>query len=548
MKKWTHHDIEAFRALILQCDEKSISDKLDFLIQHEASNLKAFMAFHDALLMLCAYPPSENVYYKAEEQLWNFESTLIKFLRRKQIGKEQTVNTGLAGTRVDGAFSLELLYQLGKHCPENIILHSFDPEGKSVYEALRYVLPAAEFDVLTGDEKNQRVLELLFGDKKGLNRLVKLIYESGQPFAFRDYLFEQLKAYASVQLKGMIQGRTGSRAPVSSLFIHESIEKKCDHASIIDQPLPQETRLSKEQKEKLFLHSRIMLLTLNRETDPVTYGDADGLKYFELDRGFSVALFSMRPERRLAFDSYIGFMMYKNGLPVAYGGAWMFIQRAMFGINIFEPYRGGESAMVFAQLLRTYHQLFDVRQFSVEPYQFGRGNPEGIASGAYWFYYRFGFRSDDAKISTIAEKEMKKIASKKGYRTPPEILLKFTESNITLLLHGHERSTAPDAGALSKLLSEKILIQYSGDRSAALLDVRNKAESILGESLNKLISKNDLNFCNDYLLWLLVMERPEKITEKELRTWIHLASLKCSGDEYAYIAELNKWSRGWEVK
>jgi len=58
----------------------------------------------------------------------------------------------------------------------------------------------------------------------------------------------------------------------------------------------------------------------------------------------------------LSFASRIlyWFMMFKNGYPMAYGGGWLFGKRSLLGINIFESFRGGESAFVFAQLLRTY--------------------------------------------------------------------------------------------------------------------------------------------------------------------------------------------------
>ena len=61
-----------------------------------------------------------------------------------------------------------------------------------------------------------------------------------------------------------------------------------------------------------------MALT-GRETDPATYLDARSLRIFDLERGLSVAIFGMTPERQLVLESYVGFTLFKNGLPVAYG-------------------------------------------------------------------------------------------------------------------------------------------------------------------------------------------------------------------------------------
>jgi hypothetical protein len=53
----------------------------------------------------------------------------------------------------------------------------------------------------------------------------------------------------------------------------------------------------------------------------------------------------------------------------------------------------------FAQLLRLYHSAFDVDRFEAGNYQVGYGNPEGLRSGAYWFYDRLGFRPMTAAIA-----------------------------------------------------------------------------------------------------------------------------------------------------
>ena len=71
----------------------------------------------------------------------------------------------------------------------------------------------------------------------------------------------------------------------------------------------------------------------------------------------------MKPSRRLPFESYIGYLAFKNGLPVAYGGGWIFFRRCKFGINVLDAYRGGEAAFLFAQLMRVYHQHFQCKSF-----------------------------------------------------------------------------------------------------------------------------------------------------------------------------------------
>ena len=58
------------------------------------------------------------------------------------------------------------------------------------------------------------------------------------------------------------------------------------------------------------------------------------------------------------------------------------------GLNVLPPFRGGNSTRLFTQLLRLYARKYKVERFEAENYQLGHQNPEGLRSGAYWFYYR----------------------------------------------------------------------------------------------------------------------------------------------------------------
>jgi hypothetical protein len=52
-------------------------------------------------------------------------------------------------------------------------------------------------------------------------------------------------------------------------------------------------------------------------------------------------------------------------------------------VNLFYTFRDGESAWIYARLLRFLRQHLNVSVFSVEPYQLGSHNEEGIEAGAF---------------------------------------------------------------------------------------------------------------------------------------------------------------------
>jgi hypothetical protein len=69
-----------------------------------------------------------------------------------------------------------------------------------------------------------------------------------------------------------------------------------------------------------------------------------------------------------------------------------------------------------------------VRAFSLDPYQIGHENEEGIESGAFWFYRKLGFRPTWKDTLQLTIKEEEKIRTREGYRTSAATLRKLAQS------------------------------------------------------------------------------------------------------------------------
>jgi hypothetical protein len=220
-----------------------------------------------------------------------------------------------------------------------------------------------------------------------------------------------------------------------------------------------------------------MLSALGRETDAIALAYPQGVAWYDLGRGIAVALYAMEPARRSPLDSHIGMMLFKNAIPVGYGGGWPFAGTCRIGVNIFAPFRGGESAMLFAQVLRIYAQRFAVGRFIAEPSQFGGTNKEGLQSGAFWFYYRLGFRPIDARAARLACAEWARMQVGRGYRTPIAELRRFTRSDIELRLR---ETRACEPSDLSSAATAWIDAHHDGDRTAALTAARRFVTRALG--------------------------------------------------------------------
>jgi hypothetical protein len=282
-----------------------------------------------------------------------------------------------------------------------------------------------------------------------------------------------------------------------------------------------------------------------RETDPLTFADEDEIELFDMGRGVRVALVGMEKRKRLSLESYIGYMAFKNGLPIAYGGGWLWGQRCKIGINIFPPFRRGESAWLFCQVLRIYYQYFGSRHFIVKPYQYGKGNPEGLKSGAFWFYYKLGFRPSDHIIKQEAAGEWSKTRADKKYRTGLNILQRFTSSNMEWKT-SEQSFPHFDAAVLSRVISNSINKNFGRSRKKAMAGSLAKMQTKFPlEYLRKQIPVQSRVIENWSLLTGLI-DDIEQWTPGQKKTVLQLVHLKQAGKEKDYIIQLQKHRRLWK--
>jgi hypothetical protein len=459
-------NIQHLQSILNDFSPEGLDKKISFLKEYssvEIRNRNDLIQYHSALIFLLAYPHNKNIYHLAQQEISRISNTVAKrpFLRNKLL------NSGIAGTVTQSAFSLTLISWLVKAFPGSVELHSLDESGIHPKEVFKNYLSEAEFELALDDKlKPLKWLEKAAGTKnkaKLLKWMLGAFDQINTDALIKDQLFEWLKLFIEIDPGEKEISSTFGRVKTSNTFFHpEGILKKFNELELINKKLPPEKKLSDQEKKEIISAARIALILLHRETDPITYCEEHNLKYFELERGLSIALFSIDSERRLPVESYIGFMMFKNGHPMSYGGAWLFGKRALIGINIFEAFRGGESAIVFANLQRCYKMAFGAEYFEVEPYQFGKNNPEGIKSGAFWFYYRFGYKPVDERLRTLANEEQQRILTTKGYRSPYETLKLFTQSNLFV---NFEKDEAPlNPSDLSRFISDLIAKEFSGDR------------------------------------------------------------------------------------
>jgi hypothetical protein len=413
-------------------DDEALAQKaaiLNHLTKSSFTSASLLLPLYHQLIFLKAYPSGEKEYTLTVQVLKKITTRLkqLTALKRKNF-----TNQGLPFCPIETEFSHDCVRWIMNSVNGKTEITSAS-KNADYNTLIKHLLPAVTRYQTTAGWSNDELLRVLgIPDASLLNVWIDLFNQSDDNPSIKDELWKQLGITLRISPAHESVSIAHNTFQTENIFYHHEILKRFDHVDLLNTTLPEHKKLNTEQVRNLADCIKTNMLLYARETDPTTYLDMKSLRYYELERGISIALYSMTPDRQLPLESYVGYTLFKNGLPAAYGGSWIFGYRAYFGINILDSYRGGESGYIMCQLLRTYIQLFNLHHIEVEPYQYGQDNEDGLKSGAFWFYYRYGFRPVDKELNKIAAVEYKKIQQQTGYKSSIRTLKRFTESNMVL--------------------------------------------------------------------------------------------------------------------
>lgn len=523
--------IERLAALRRQFSPAAARERIALLNAPIAESSPAKLrALHDECLFAIAYADDQRVSAAAERALVRIAAEVERRAGRGLTG------SGIAGSLCAATYSLDLCDWLTSQFARRVDLDWDDPEFAGALEdLLPELFPFAERDGWLSNEVSAREW-LALGDADPLRAMLRLFRNAPAAPALRDRLFESLGVPVRWQLEAaagaFAASRTFLRSPARRPFWQRGpLLREFDVHAWLGKPLPRRSRCTSHEARELIDVARATLAVRLRETDPVTYANPREVELFSLERGIDVALFGMQPARRLPIESYFGFVAARNRVPIAYGGGWVFGRRCEIGVNLFEEFRGGESAFVFTQILRVYHRNYQAAQFLVDPFQFGAGNAEAIRSGAFWFYYRLGFRPVDGRLRALADAEAARLAAAAGARSSSTLLRRLTGSKLFLDTDAptppaQYSPRAPDLVRVSLALSRRLARLSSNDRAAA--------ETRAVASVRKRLAVRDRGWTADEKLWfarlapLVLLVDPRDLASAERRASL-VAALRTKG-------------------
>lgn len=456
-----------------------VADGMRKLAGRPLATPRVLMDYHDVLLFVLAFPRDRRHVLMAQAELERIAGLAITMSSRNAAHRFALTNSGIAGTRSFAYYSIDLVRWLAGSKGAGATLDSLDGDEEAVRGVLSSIAIPAERDAFEDARTSTLERVELAAGANTLAWLVGAIDATSPSPAVRNALWNTCLPNVRLQDPDRLLTRTWCRGLSSGIqAFPDGYRTKVDFHRTCARRLQAPVKLTREQREELVTAVRGALIGHLRETDTATLCSPDTVELHDMGQGISVALLTLPPGRRTQFDGYIGYVAFANAVPVAYGGAWIFPGKSKVGINVFPAFRGGPSALLFASILRCYAQRYDVGCFEADNYQLGHGNADGIRSGAYWFYYRAGFRTVDKELAAIAERERAVMDRDGAHRTEPRILRKLASQPMRLFLR-KEKAPVFEPVDLSEAVFRHVSALAWKDRA----DVAKRCAAIIARSV-----------------------------------------------------------------
>jgi len=444
-------------------------------------NTSQVLRLHEHLCFLRAYPDNALVHARVVRLLKGFAAR--PDLRRQQIA---LFDTGIAGTIIHYRFFWPTARWLAARWPAQLAI---DWESGDEPERLAAALPM----LVTPLEANW--LRLRQGEpRKSLSRLsgtyvtdatffIKAVEAMPGDHVTREAFFDGLDTPFLLRPGANTPSRTRAhyaRAPVVFLRFQPPRCHRPDLRAEIKRPPRAVRSVSIQEGQNLIDLAQGAMVTRERDLDNFAYGDPRDVRLVDDGDGLQWAVIGTLPERRPLLRATYGMLTLRNGVPIGYVGVDALFRSADLSFNTFPTFRGGESAYVFARTLAALGPIFGPRSFTIEPYQLGHHNEEGIESGAWWFYYKLGFRPRNAEIRELAREELTRMRVNPQHRSSQATLRRLAQDYLYLETRGARAPYWPRLADFGKKIATHLATIAAVDRDGALNSCLEEIKPALG--------------------------------------------------------------------
>ncbi len=551
MVKQLLNQLDELKNLFGSRDSRNVERIFTRLSRQKFTDVTALIRFHEILMFLCAYPQSASVRQLAELQLRRF-SQRVAALRDAEVDLsplEHPEVSGIAGLSVTDTFSFFIVQWLTERHPNQVSLYwDWFEDDNRLAETWPRFMPLLEEDAaVEANVPYQTWLRAAHpAGVKDLRWLIEQFAGLAKSEKEKAELYNSQKLYVrwTPQYRAT---RTGMHLPVHKIFYHREplIRRKDVSLQVeLEKPSPPLELLSPRQGEAMLDMAREASTIRYRELYGFTHGDPKRVFKTNIGRGVDIFVMGLPPEWRLPLRAYHAAMIFKNGVPVGYFEGLSLFERMESGFNLYYTFRDGETAWLYARLLNIFRHLLGVTAFSLDPYQIGYENEEGIESGAFWFYRKLGFRPTKPDIQKLVAREEEKLASRSAYRTSAATLRKLAAGSLIFelnpaLVGDWDRFQVRNIGfAAQRQMASKCNGDAERMRDASVrfftdpLGIRT--DGWRGTGLTALL---------DFAVLLRMVRDPGRWTPGEKQQLVQIIQAKAGRDESRYLRLMQKHER-----
>lgn len=424
--------------------------------QAELASAKQVLRLHELLGFLDAYPDSRRVRSRAQAMLGRFRHRpdLLRF-------REALAGTGIAGTDIPYRFFWPTARWISRKWPGALRIDRADPpQVKAMLEALPQLVPAvqAEFIKQAGAPTLDALDRLCPDGVTDADWFIGLVAAMPGDDPTREAFFDRIDLPFILRAGRSTPERSTARFGTPLLHT-QSVPLRGPRPDLRRECLRAPLRvadLRSADAAALVELARISMATRERDLAVFQYANPRDTFLVDDGAGLAFAFVGIRRERRLLMPAVYGGLALQNGVPIGYLQLDVLGRHAEVSFNQFETFRDSGAALVFARFIAASHHVFGCDSFSIEPYQLGLDNEEGIASGAWWFYRRFGFRPRTAAGRLIATREDARARRQRGYRSSERSLRALARWHLFFSLDRRRQARLPQTAALLERASRAL--------------------------------------------------------------------------------------------
>ncbi len=462
-------------------DAGASASKLVLLARLDRTRLRTpsqVKRLHEALCFMRAYP-SDGLVLAAVEHI------LERFADRADVRRHRDAlaDSGIAGTTIRYRFFWPSARWLAGRWPDHLALDRSDAEAE---EAIARALP-----LLVTPVEAAALRELNLPGYAAIDRLrgrretdgaflVRRVAAMPGDTLTREAFFDGLDASFELLPGADAPSRTHARLAFAAVAFGETPlhRGRPDLRAELHRPPHAVRRLSLRAGLRAVELGRAAMATRARDIDGFAYGDARDAWLVDDGGGLAFTLNGLLPERRAVVPATYGSLTLRNGVPIAYLQVDLSGRSAALSYHAFATFRGGEVAYAFARMLAMLHHVLGAASFTLDPYQLGKGNDDGIESGAWWFYCKLGFRPRATAVRRVMREEFARLRTNPRNRSSAATLRKLAEGHLVFDLDPLRPVPLPPLAAIGIRVADRLAAR--GDRDRALREASREAMQVTG--------------------------------------------------------------------